>query len=145
MKFSLSILLSASILFQALVFSSGLFGCILAEKAKICECNHGGKIQKHSNEEDKRFSKKVRSDRRSLVSDKLPNCHSAKSGEIHSCSCKKAENKLSQLSAFYSALFSPKQNFDIDHNLDFIQMITLEYSNSGILSFSVPLKPPRFS
>ncbi|EMJ94530.1 LIC_11090 family protein [Leptospira alstonii] len=145
MKFYLSLLLSASILFQAVVFSSGLFGCILAEKAKICECNHGSRIQKHSNEEDKRFSKKVRSDRPSLSSDKLPNCHSAKSGEIHSCSCKKAENKLSQLGAFYSALFSPKQNSDIEHVLHFIQMITLEYSNSEILSFSSPFKPPRFS
>ncbi len=62
MKYSLSILLSASVLFQTIVFSSGLFGCILVEKAKICECNHGSKLQKHSNEEDKNFSKKVHSE-----------------------------------------------------------------------------------
>ncbi|EQA62930.1 LIC_11090 family protein [Leptospira alexanderi] len=145
MKFSLSILLSASILFQTIVFSSGLFGCILAEKAKICECNHRSKMQKHSNEEDKSFSKKVLSGNRSVVSKKLPNCHSAKSGEVHVCSCKKTENKLSQLSAFYSTLFSPKQGANIEHNPDFIQIIILEYSNSGILSFFSPLKPPRFS
>lgn len=145
MKFSLSILLSTSILFQAIVFSSGLFGCILVEKAKICECNHGSKMQKHSNEEDKNFSKKVLSENRSVVSKTLPNCHSAKSGEVHVCSCKKTENKLSQLSAFYSILFSQKQGSDIEHHFDFIQIIILEYSNSGILSFFYPLKPPRFS
>ncbi|WP_061223372.1 LIC_11090 family protein [Leptospira weilii] len=145
MKFSLSILLSASILFQAIVFSSGLFGCILAEKTKICECNHTSRIQKHSNEEDKNFSKKVLSENRAVVSKKLPNCHSAKSGEVHVCSCKKTENKLSQLSAFYSILFSQKQEADIKHNPYFIQIIILEYSNSGILSFLFPFKPPRFS
>ncbi|UPY77131.1 hypothetical protein FH581_014460 [Leptospira weilii] len=145
MKFSLSILLSASILFQAIVFSSGLFGCILAEKAKICECNHGSKIQKHSNAEDKNFSKKVLSENRTVVSKKLPNCHSAKSGEIHVCSCKKTENKLSQLSAFYSIFFSQKQEAGIEHNPNLIQIIILEYSNSGILSFLSPFKPPRFS
>ncbi|EMN90301.1 hypothetical protein M9Y82_07910 [Leptospira weilii] len=145
MKFSLSILLSASILFQAIVFSSGLFGCILAEKAKICECNHRSKIQKHSNAEDKNFSKKVLSENRTVVSKKLPNCHSAKSGEIHVCSCKKTENKLSQLSAFYSILFSQKQETGIEHNPNLIQIIILEYSNSGILSFLSPFKPPRFS
>ncbi|EKO76529.1 MULTISPECIES: LIC_11090 family protein [Leptospira] len=145
MKYSLSILLSASVLFQTIVFSSGLFGCILVEKAKICECNHGSKLQKHSNKEDKNFSKKVRSENRAVVSKKLPNCHSAKSGEVHACSCKKTENKLSQLSAFYSTLFSQKQTADIEHNPTIIQIIILEYSNSGILSFFSPLKPPRFS
>ncbi|EKO15834.1 MULTISPECIES: LIC_11090 family protein [Leptospira] len=145
MKFYVSIFLSVSVLFQTLVFSSGLFGCILSEKAKICECNHGSKIQKHINKEDVLFAKKIRSFNRSTTSKKLPDCHSAQSGEAHSCSCKKAENKLSQLGAFYSAFFSQKQTSYIRHDLDFIQIITLEYSNSGISSFSFLFRPPRIS
>ncbi|TGM00598.1 hypothetical protein EHQ76_11735 [Leptospira barantonii] len=145
MKFFLSSFLSVSILFQALVFSSGLFGCVLAEKAKICECNHGSKKQKHSNEEDKRFSKKSRSGEEVYSSNALPNCHSAKSGETHACACKKTENKVSKLSAFYSALFSPVQLSDLNHETNVIHIISLEYSDSGIHSFFSLLKPPRFS
>ncbi|UOG47861.1 LIC_11090 family protein [Leptospira noguchii] len=143
MKFSISIFLSVSVLFQSLVFSSGLFGCILSEKAKICECNHGSKIQKHTNKEDVFFSKKIRSFNRSTTSKTFPNCHSAQSGEAHSCACKKSENKLSQLSAFYSTFFSQKQTSHIRHDIDLIQIITLEYSNSGILSVFLILRPPR--
>ncbi|EMF42629.1 hypothetical protein LEP1GSC067_3895 [Leptospira interrogans serovar Lora str. TE 1992] len=58
MKFSVSIFLSVSILFQTLVFSSGLFGCFLSEQYKLCECNHSSKIQKHTNKEDVLFSQK---------------------------------------------------------------------------------------
>lgn len=145
MKSFFSIFLSVSILFQALVFSSGLFGCILAEKAKICECNHGSKKQKHSDDEDKRFSKKARSGGETDVSAALPNCHSAKSGETHACSCKKTENKLSQLSAFYSALFSPVQFSGLKHKTEVSHIINLEYSDLGIHSPFSLLKPPRFS
>ncbi|RHX80308.1 LIC_11090 family protein [Leptospira yasudae] len=145
MKSFLSIFVSVSILFQAVVFSSGLFGCVLAEKAKLCECNHGSKAQKHANREDKRFSNKLRSEGKSTVAQKLPDCHSAASGEIHSCSCKKTENKLSQLSAFYSALSSPENASDLNHKPGLIQIITLEYSNSGIHSDFSLLKPPRIS
>ncbi|EMN02347.1 LIC_11090 family protein [Leptospira noguchii] len=143
MKFSISTFLSISVLFQSLVFSSGLFGCILSEKAKICECNHGSKIQKHTNKEDVLFSKKIRSFNRSTTSKKLPDCHSAQSGEAHSCACKKAENKLSQLGAFYSTFFFQKQTSHIHQDIDLIQIITLEYSNSGILSVFLILRPPR--
>ncbi|EQA53919.1 LIC_11090 family protein [Leptospira kmetyi] len=145
MKSFLSFFLSVSILFQALVFSSGLFGCVLAEKAKICECNHGSKKQKHADEEDKRFSRKSRSGKESRVAKTFPSCHSAKSGETHACSCKKTENKLSQLSAFYSALFSPVQLSDLNHKTDVLHIITLEYFNLGIHSSFSLLKPPRFS
>ncbi|EKR54004.1 LIC_11090 family protein [Leptospira interrogans] len=145
MKFSVSIFLSVSILFQTLVFSSGLFGCFLSEQYKLCECNHSSKIQKHTNKEDVLFSQKIRSLNRSTTSKTFPNCHSAQSGEAHSCSCKKSENKLSQLGVFYSTFFSQKQTSYIRHDLDIIQIITLEYSNSGIFSFSFLLKPPRIS
>ncbi|EKN89481.1 putative lipoprotein [Leptospira interrogans str. 2003000735] len=145
MKFSVSIFLSVSILFQTLVFSSGLFGCFLSEQYKLCECNHGSKIQKHINKEDVLFAKKIRSFNRSTTSKKLPDCHSAQSGETHSCSCKKSENKLSQLGAFYSTFFSQKQASYIRHDLDIIQIITLEYSNFGISSFSFLFRPPRIS
>ncbi|KPA27653.1 Uncharacterized protein AMR48_1924 [Leptospira interrogans] len=107
MKFSVSIFLSVSILFQTLVFSSGLFGCFLSEQYKLCECNHSSKIQKHTNKEDVLFSQKIRSFNRSTTSKKLPDCHSAQSGEAHSCSCKKSENKLLSWARFIP-LFFPK-------------------------------------
>ncbi|XDD49113.1 hypothetical protein AB3N59_11825 [Leptospira sp. WS92.C1] len=145
MKSFFSFYLSVSILFQAILFSSGLFGCILSEKAKICECNHGSKIQKHANKEDSRFSKKAHSNLALSSPQKLPNCHSAKSGEQHACSCKKAENKLSQLSAFYSHLFSSDRHRIPNPISSLIQIVTFQDFNSGIdFSFSL-LKPPQIS
>ncbi|AOP34578.1 hypothetical protein A0128_12385 [Leptospira tipperaryensis] len=146
MKLLLSFYLSITILFQAVVFSSGLFGCVLAEQAKICECNHGSRVQKHSNKEDDRFSKVVRSkSETSHVSKKLPDCHSAKSGETHACACKKSENKASQLSAFHSVLFNPATFWIVEPVSDLLEIIVFKDLNTGIHSSFSLLKPPQFS
>ncbi|MBM9578853.1 hypothetical protein JWG45_17040 [Leptospira sp. 201903070] len=146
MKRLLSIYLSTAILFQTIVFSSGLFGCVLAEQAKICECNHGSRAQKHKDREDDRFAKTVRSDsKESHSSKKLPDCHSAKSGETHTCACKKSENKVAQLSVFYSTLFSPGAILIAGPVSEFLEIIIFKEWNTGIQSSFSLLRPPRFS
>lgn len=146
MKRLLSVYLSIAILFQAVVFSSGLFGCVLAEQARICECNHGSRTQKHSDKEDDRFSKVVRSSSEtSHDSKKLPDCHSAQSGETHTCACKKSENKMSQLSAFFSVLFNTKTLWIAEPVSDLLEIITFKDLNTGIHSSFPLIKPPQFS
>ncbi|MDV6236475.1 hypothetical protein CH379_012635 [Leptospira ellisii] len=145
MKSFLSLFLSVSVLFQGIVFSSGLFGCILSEKARICECNHGSRIQKHSDEEDSRYFDKVLAGQSSATTGKLPDCHSAKKGETHACACKKAENKLSQLRAFYSAWSSPLSVAYPAPISEIDYILILEYSDTGIQFSPFLLKPPRFS
>ncbi|MBM9501343.1 hypothetical protein JWG44_13885 [Leptospira sp. 201903071] len=146
MKRLLSVYLSTTILFQAVVFSSGLFGCVLSEQAKICECNHGSRAQKHKNQEDDRFTKTVRSESETFhSSQKLPDCHSAKSGETHTCACKKSENKVSQLSAFYSILFSAVIFRPIEPVSGLLEIIVFKDLNTGIHSSSFLLRPPQFS
>lgn len=146
MKRLLSIYLSTTILFQAVVFSSGLFGCVLAEQAKICECNHGSRVQKHANQEDVRFSKGARiASVETHDSKELPDCHSAQAGETHTCACKKSENKVSKLSAFYSALFNPATFWIVEPVSDLLEIIVFKDLNTGILSSLSLLKPPQFS
>ncbi|TGM57044.1 LIC_11090 family protein [Leptospira adleri] len=146
MKRLLSVYLSITILFQAVVFSSGLFGCVLAEQAKICECNHGSRVQKHANTEDDRFSKVVRSSSTTPHdSKKLPDCHSAQSGETHTCACKKSENKMSQLSAFYSVLFNTETFWIVEPVSDLLEIRIFKDLNTGINSSFPLIKPPQFS
>ncbi|TGK31536.1 hypothetical protein EHQ12_02210 [Leptospira gomenensis] len=145
MKSFLSLFLSVSVLFQGIVFSSGLFGCVLSEKAKICECNHGSRLQKHSNGEDARYFDKTLAGATSTQTGQLPDCHSAKKGETHTCACKKAENKLSQLRAFYSAWSSPLPVSYPEPISEIHCILSLEYSNTGILLSRIPFEPPRFS
>ncbi len=107
---SSSLVLLVTVLIQIAFLQSGLLGTCLEKITAICQCNHGSRKEVHANPEDSRFkAKKGISAKQSNVSATvLPNCHSAKNGETHACSCSKKKERFSELkiqSQIWNTLF----------------------------------------
>jgi hypothetical protein len=127
----ISSLVVLAVVFQSLFVANGLLGICIMESKELCTCNHSSKKEIHSNPEDTIFipgSKqkqviqyKFQKPQANTLADQdishkshhegesakvLPNCHSAKSGELHLCSCKKqkqsAESLNPHLQSFYT-------------------------------------------
>jgi hypothetical protein len=101
-----SIALTITVLFQSVFISSGLFGTYLLENKKLCTCNHNSPNEVHAKLEDRIFaqdklaislystdhSSEHSEHDHNAIQETSPNCHSAKIGEAHICSCKKQES-----------------------------------------------------
>ena len=127
----ISSLVVLSVVFQSLFVANGLLGICIMESKELCTCNHSSKKEIHTNPEDTIFTPgsnqkqviqyKVQKPQPNTLADQdmshnnhqegesakvLPNCHSAKLGELHLCSCKKqkqsAESLNPHLQSFYT-------------------------------------------
>lgn len=145
---AISLILAHCFLFQSLVFGSGWFCGLLAGEIKLCECNHGSQKEKHADSEDSRFETKLASDEgeHSHSKPSLPDCHSAKSGETHKCSCKKAKDKAAALSGtictqfYYSTIIN-----DLEPESVTSELVAWIPDSFGIqISFGLE-RPPQFS
>ncbi|WCL49204.1 LIC_11090 family protein [Leptospira sp. GIMC2001] len=164
-------LLSLCLLFQCLVFSSGLFGFILSEGAKICQCNHSSKKEKHVSAEDEIFaSKPVIGDKainrqtissnksmtaphsvqksqklNVLESDSLPSCHDSKAGEAHLCNCKKSEKTAQMLLSHRQTFFIHRLSEFFNPKIDSIYTYSF-FLISKMDGYALSIfKPPRIS
>ncbi|MCE9500656.1 MAG: hypothetical protein K8R21_09175 [Leptospira sp.] len=149
--FSSSIIyfLSFTIFMQSALFGSGLFAYFLQKQAVYCSCNHSSKKEIHTsdnpNKEDHEFHRK-NSSRMKLMTDdlNLPDCHKAKAGETHLCSCKKSkkafETTYSQVSAFYILLH---QNPIFRSDFLYSYFLPIRMDMPGSAHDLQLLKPPR--
>lgn len=98
---SSSFVLLATVFIQIAFLQSGLLGTCLEKITAICHCNHGTKKEVHAaHPEDSRFETKEKGisiKQTSLSAKVMPNCHSAKNGETHACSCSKKKERFSEL------------------------------------------------
>lgn len=145
---SISLILAHCFLFQSLIFGSGWFCGLLAGEIKLCECNHGSGKEKHAAAEDSRFENKLVSEDgdEEHSHSSLPDCHSAKSGETHKCSCKKAKDKASALSGSICAQFYSSPNSEYTGPKAVGSELLAPFSES--IGVQIPLfleRPPRFS
>ncbi len=89
----LSALLIPAIISASMYYDAGFSNLENSYLAKICECNHGSKFEKHSSKKDDFILSKNKVNSDSHL-DNLPDCHSAKS-EKHLCVCKKSSKAKS--------------------------------------------------
>lgn len=139
---------------QFFFLGSGLLGYCLESNSKICKCNHGSKKEKHSNSEDQLFLDKqsvnlsASYDPNHSHTKELalkPNCHDAKNGEAHLCSCEKKKKDAMSLRMHHQTMDRPNFTFVLTVPILFSYLVfespsTLEDGKKTIL-----LRPPRFS
>ncbi|TGL64087.1 LIC_11090 family protein [Leptospira sarikeiensis] len=145
---TISLILTQCFLFQSLVFGSGWFCGMLAGEIKLCHCNHASQKEKHSDSEDSRFSNKLADSGEDHETPKssLPDCHSAKSGEVHKCACKKAKDKASTLSGTICTQFFAYTKLEniAPGILGSESFGRIQNSNGVLISFDLE-RPPQFS
>ncbi|MCW7507008.1 hypothetical protein ND816_04130 [Leptospira levettii] len=137
---------------QFFFLGSGLLGYCLESNSKICKCNHGSKKEKHSNSEDQLFLDKqsvnlsASYDPNHSHTKELalkPNCHDAKNGEAHLCSCEKKKKDAMSLRMHHQTMDRPNFTFGLMVPILFSYLVfespsTLEDGKKTIL-----LRPPR--
>lgn len=137
---------------QFLFLGSGLLGYCLESNSKICHCNHGSKKEKHGNAEDKIFAEgnatSVTSadsfDHQTTKELALkPNCHEAKDGEAHLCSCKKKKKDALSLRSHHQTMDRP--NLAFGFAVPSVIFYTIYESPSTLEDGRIPtlLRPPR--
>lgn len=77
-------------IFTTILLNDGLLSLQQVKSSRVCKCNHSSNREVHS---DRSLLFEEHSDI-SVVSDKLPTCHTQKKGEPHLCSCKKSSDTL---------------------------------------------------
>lgn len=137
---------------QFLFLGSGLLGYCLESNSKICHCNHGSKKEKHGNAEDKLFSEGKTESLSSAHVDNhqttkelalKPNCHEAKDGEVHLCSCKKKKKDALSLRSHHQTMDRP--NLAFGFTVPSVIFYTINESSSTLEDGRIPtlLRPPR--
>jgi hypothetical protein len=137
---------------QFFFLGSGLLGYCLESNSKICKCNHGSKKEKHHNPEDKLFGEKPNSklsatDETNHAHTKelalKPNCHDAKEGEAHLCSCKKNKKDAMSLRIHHQTMDKPSISFGFA--IPTLFFYTIEESPSTLKEGKILtiLRPPR--
>ncbi len=148
----LSAFLLLILLSQSLFLGSGLLGVCLENQSKICKCNHGSRKEVHSShKDDSLFSAKqkripTKSASNSSYEEEISaNCHTAKAGEQHTCSCKKKKDSLARLSIYHQVWISC---FYSHLSLDISDWEKVSPFAAGSLADGWNgklIKPPRFS
>ncbi|MCE9501788.1 MAG: hypothetical protein K8R21_15000 [Leptospira sp.] len=143
--------LSIAIFVQSALFGSGLFACMLNEQAMYCSCNHSSKKEIHpshrQNREDNEFRNKNRSGIKVTAGElNLPDCHKAKSGEVHLCACKKSKKSFEtifpQVTAFYTLGSATESIFGV---ILYSDIFNVRFLMSGSLHDPGLIKPPKIS
>ena len=148
---SILYLLSVIIFEQSALFGSGLYAYFLHSQAVYCSCNHSSKKEIHSthrqNQEDRNFNgnARIKADVAENIRN-IPDCHAAKTGEVHFCACKKTKKSFeiiySQFSPSY--IFTPENSF-IYAEILYADLLSQKATMTGSLHDPRLIKPPRFS
>ncbi|MGJ4731538.1 LIC_11090 family protein [Leptospira levettii] len=137
---------------QFFFLGSGLLGYCLESNSKICKCNHGSKKEKHSNSEDQLFLDKqsvnlsASYDPNHSHTKELalkPNCHDAKNGEAHLCSCEKKKKDAMSLRMHHQTM--DRLNFTFVLTVPILFSYLVFESPSTLEDGKIPtlLRPPR--
>lgn len=133
---------------QFLFLGSGLLGYCLESQAKICTCNHGSKQEKHQNAEDKLFARDLspthtEDEQETREKTLKPNCHSAKAGESHLCSCKKSKKEALSLRNHHQTLSMGEVMVWVRPEPIILFSFTFPFLESGAEFPLRLLRPPR--
>ncbi len=147
---SLSAFLLPILFAQTIFLGSGLLGVCAEDASKICSCNHGSKLEKHANAEDKLFKKQKKMGTLLLATKEDHesaelNCHTAAHGEVHICSCKKKKSSLARLS-IYHQVWHPSAHTHVFIPHLFEETSTPKFTDMTRDGWDLLLiKPPKFS
>lgn len=137
-----------AVLVQVTFLQNGLLGTCLEQISSICQCNHGSRKEVHAHSEDSHFQNPKKNTLKSTSSkskNTLVNCHSAKPGEAHACSCSKKKGKFAELQI-------QSQKWIVSKETAFSPLVSLILLISPFESLSLQLgetkslyRPPKFS